>query len=53
MIKAGRKDAPATSKTMRPDVEEYMKDILICEDTTEENIYSLHQYCDCFIWNRF
>lgn len=28
---------------------EYLKDIVISEDITAENIYSLHQYGDCFI----
>jgi glycosyltransferase involved in cell wall biosynthesis len=29
--------------------EEYIKDITITDDVSEEDIYSLHQYCDCFI----
>lgn len=30
-------------------LEEYKKDIVISEDLSEEHIYSLHQYADCFI----
>jgi len=27
----------------------YIKDCVICDDITDDQIYSLHQYCDCFI----
>ena len=31
------------------DARNYKKDITITADVSEENTYSLHQYCDCFI----
>lgn len=31
------------------DLDNYLKDITITEDINEEDIYSLHQYCDCFV----
>lgn len=30
-------------------IETYKKDITITVDASEENIYSIHQYCDCFL----
>lgn len=31
------------------DLSEYKQDIIITERLSEEQLYSLHQYCDCFI----
>lgn len=37
------------SLRMYPDMQDYIKDIVISEHATEDNIYALHQYADCFI----
>jgi glycosyltransferase involved in cell wall biosynthesis len=34
---------------MYSDIRRYSKDIVIAEDITNENVYSLHQYGDCFV----
>jgi len=34
---------------MYPDIAMYKKDIVITGNIPEENIYALHQYCDCFM----
>jgi len=38
-----------TSLRMYPNVEDYIRDIIIAEHTPEENLMSLHQYADCFV----
>ncbi len=38
-----------TSLRVLKDVQGYNKDIIITEDMAEEDILSLHQYCDCFV----
>ena len=37
------------SLRMYSDISEYHKDIIISEDVEADKIYSLHQYCDCFV----
>lgn len=37
------------SLRMYDNARDYKKDITITADVSEENTYSLHQYCDCFI----
>ena len=37
------------SLRMYNNIEEYKKDITITADASEENIYSIHQHCDCFV----
>lgn len=37
------------SLRMYPNPEGYSKDITITVEASEENIYSIHQYCDCFL----
>jgi hypothetical protein len=34
---------------MYPRLDDYIRDIVIAEDITDEQIYALHQYCDCFV----
>lgn len=34
---------------MYPKLDDYIKDIVIAEDIIDEQICSLHQYCDCFV----
>ena len=34
---------------MYPRLDDYIKDIVIAEDITDEQICALHQYCDCFV----
>lgn len=34
---------------MYPNIGQYIKDIVIAEDITDEQICGLHQYCDCFV----
>ena len=38
-----------TKLRLHKNISEYTKDIVISDDINEENIYSLHQYSDCFI----
>ena len=37
------------SLRMYPKIEDYIRDVVITEDISNENICSLHQYCDCFV----
>ena len=34
---------------MYPKLEDYNQDITITVEASEENVYSIHQYCDCFL----
>ena len=38
-----------TKLRMYPRLDDYIKDIVITEDITDEHICALHQYCDCFV----
>lgn len=38
-----------TKLRMYPKLDMYMKDIVITEDITDDQICALHQYCDCFV----
>ena len=38
-----------SSLRMYPNIQDYTKDITITLEATEENIYSIHQHCDCFL----
>jgi glycosyltransferase involved in cell wall biosynthesis len=37
------------SLRMYPDIRQYHMDIVVSEDVTQDQLYSLHQHCDCFI----
>ena len=34
---------------MYPNIQDYARDLVIAEDVSDENICSIHQYCDCFV----
>lgn len=38
-----------TKLRIHKDITQYNKDVIISEDISEENVYSLHQYADCFV----
>lgn len=38
-----------TKLRMYPKIDEYIKDIIVAEDITDDQISALHQYCDCFV----
>jgi hypothetical protein len=38
-----------TKLRMYRDIQSYTKDMVIAQDVSDDQIYALHQYCDCFI----
>lgn len=38
-----------TKLRMYPKLDDYIKDIVIAEDITDDQVCALHQYCDCFV----